>query len=258
MRTTILCLSAIAALAPAQAFLGSTPQLSHAASRNSAAAMCATTMSSQEGKLDRRAALLTAITTGAAFASKADAAGLNLMPPGLKSIKDGVDARKAGAEGAGEAAAAGSKFESAMPKMPQLKAPSFTVPNLGPTKKAEEAGGGDAEEAPKKPKKGRMTMPSLGKTKPKPSEDDGAAAASSSSPPTPSSAPAPTPKPRKLKQAGMSGKEDERFKNSEIDSLEQKLLKKKTSVDSQLEEFKKQGEGKDESIPTLNPFAKPQ
>ena len=128
----------------------------------------------------------------------------------------------------------------------------------------------------------------------------------------------------------MSGKEDERFKNSEIDSLEQKLLKKKTSVDSQLEEvfrdascapcqpsvalhvwvlvlnvddgsrpllarcnasrslcwslailrwslaafagrwlvicglyacdeqFKKQGEGKDESIPTLNPFAKPQ
>ena len=34
----------------------------------------------------------------------------------------------------------------------------------------------------------------------------------------------------------MSGKEDERFKNSEIDSLEQKLLKKKTSVDSQLEE----------------------
>ena len=45
-----------------------------------------------------------------------------------------------------------------------------------------------------------------------------------------------TEKPRKLKQAGMSGKADERFTGSEVDSLEQKLLKKRSKADEQLEE----------------------
>jgi len=66
-----------------------------------------------------------------------------------------------------------------------------------------------------------------------------------------------TEKPRKLKQAGMSGKADERFTGSEVDSLEQKLLKKRTKADEQLEEIKsKVGDKGFEEIPSLNPFSK--
>ena len=54
------------------------------------------------------------------------AAGLNLLPPGLQSIKDDVDKRKQ----TGTSAPQGSKI----PKFeaPKLEAPSFSVPKLGP------------------------------------------------------------------------------------------------------------------------------
>lgn len=53
-----------------------------------------------------------------------------------------------------------------------------------------------------------------------------------------------------------AGKEDERFAGGEIDSLEQKLLNKKNKSDEQLLEIKGKVGNKEESIPTLNPFAK--
>ena len=58
-------------------------------------------------------------------------------------------------------------------------------------------------------------------------------------------------------QAGMSGKEDERFAGSEVDSLEQRLLNKKSKSDEQLQQIKsKVGDKEEPGIPTLNPFAK--
>jgi len=59
-------------------------------------------------------------------------------------------------------------------------------------------------------------------------------------------------------QAGMSGKEDERFSGETVDSLEQKLRSRKTKADEQLQEMKaKRGSKEDpQAIPKLNPFAR--
>ena len=55
------------------------------------------------------------------------AAGLNLMPPGLRSIKDGVDKRKGEEAPAAEQGSKIPKFEA-----PKFERPSFSVPKLGP------------------------------------------------------------------------------------------------------------------------------
>merc|ERR1719199_596863 len=149
MRFAVLCVAAVAVLGPAQAFVGNGANLPLAASRSGAAPVCAVSMS-EDGKMGRRAALWTTLITGASIAGKADAAGLNLMPPALQSLKDGADKRKA------DAPAQGSKIPDF--KAPEIKAPSFTVPKLGPQKKSKAA---DDGEAPEKPKS-RMTMPKFG------------------------------------------------------------------------------------------------
>ena len=43
----------------------------------------------------------------------------------------------------------------------------------------------------------------------------------------------------RTRQAGMSGKEDERFKSDTVDSLEEKLRKRKSKADEQLEEVRR-------------------
>ena len=139
--------------------------------------------------MGRRAALLTALTSSVALATKqADAAGLNLMPPGL--------GKKAAPKDDAAAAPAGSKFDGAMDKlkMPEIKAPSFEVPKFG-SKKSE-----DSDTAPA-PKPRRQTGFSLGKKAKKESKaDDEPAVAAAAKPETPKDAPA---KPRKLKQVAF-------------------------------------------------------
>jgi len=230
---------ALASLASCHAFVGSTGKLLLAAPRSGATSVCATSMS-QEAKVGRRAALLTTLVTGVTFATKADA-GLNLMPPGLKSIKDGVDKKK-GVEAGPEAA--GGKFE--LPSMPKIEAPSFTVPKFGAQRKPKEpANDSDNSDKPKKSRQSIFSGKQKAEEAPKVEE-----------------APKPvdntTSKPRKLKQAGMSGKEADRFKGDEVDSLEQKLLKKRKKIDEQQQEMKaKVGDKVDlQSIPKLNPFAR--
>jgi len=245
MRVCVLCLAAVAAIGPVQAFVGNGAKLPVAGPRNGAAPVCSVSMA-QDDKMGRRAALWTTLVTGSTIASKgADAAGLNLMPPALKALKDGADERNAGT------AAQGSKIPKFEAPSLKFEAPSFTVPKLGPQKKSNK----EAGEAPAEKPKSRMTMPKLGqKAKSKEPEPPMAEA----------EAPAPTPvenktsKPRKVKQAGMSGKEDERFKSAEVDSLEQKLLKKKLKTDEQLEEIKSKVGDKSafETVPSLNPFGK--
>ena len=139
--------------------------------------------------MGRRAALLTALTSGVALATKqADAAGLNLMPPGL--------GKKAAPKDDAAAAPAGSKFDGAMDKlkMPEIKAPSFEVPKFG-SKKSE-----DSDTAPA-PKPRRQTGFSLGKKAKKESKaDDEPAVAAAAKPETPKDAPE---KPRKVKQVAF-------------------------------------------------------
>jgi hypothetical protein len=245
MKTSVLCV-AVAAIAPAHAFVGSSANLPMGATRAAQTGICATSMS-QDGRMGRRAALLTTLITGASVASKADAAGLNLMPPALQDLKDGAAQRT----GKGEAPArtsGKSLFED------KLKPPSFSVPKLGPQKKSKkaeaeaDAGAGD-EAAPAPKPKSKMSMPKFGQKAAKKEEE--AAPAPKAEKPA-SDAPA---KPRKLKQAGMSGKEDERFKSDTVDSLEEKLRKRKSKADEQLEEIKsKVGEKDFDEVPNLNPF----
>jgi len=99
---------------------------------------------------------LTTLITGASIASKADAAGLNLLPPGLQSIKDGVDKRKGIEAPAVEQGSKIPKFEA-----PKFEAPSFSVPKLGPQRKSETEAADGADGA-EEPKKSRMTMPKFG------------------------------------------------------------------------------------------------
>jgi len=194
--------------------------------------------------MGRRAALVTTLITGASVASKADAAGLNLMPPALKDLQEGA-AKRAGKGDAPAPTSGRSLFED------KLKPPSFSVPKLGPQRKGKkvqaEAEEGDAEEAPAPKPKSKMSMPKFGQKAAKKEE----AAAPVAEKPA-SDAPV---KPRKLKQAGMSGKEDERFKSDTVDSLEEKLRKKKSKADEQLQEIKSRvGEKDFDEVPNLNPF----
>jgi hypothetical protein len=171
------------------------------------------------------------------------------MPPAFKDLKDGAS-KRAGKEEAPAATGGKSLFED------KLKPPSFSVPKLGPQRKAKEASPDAGDEAPKEaPKpKGKVTGFSFGKKAKKEEADEEpepAPKAKASKPATEAS----TKLPRKLKQAGMSGKEEDRFKGGEIDSLEQKLLKKKSKADEQLQEIKsKVGEKDFDEVPNLNPF----
>ena len=123
-----------------------------------------------------------------------------MLPPALRELKDRADEKK----GAGPSVPSEGGGGISMPK--------FEMPKLGPQRKRKSED--DAEAPPEKPKS-RMTMPKLGQ-RAAPKED----AAEKEAAPLPKPKDNSTPKPRKLKQAGMSGKEDERFTGAEVDSLE--------------------------------------
>jgi len=184
-------------------------------------------MTSEDAKISRRFALLTALVGLPAIVTSTPADAFEFLPPALRNIRDSAK------EKLGEAPAPAAEA-------PAPARPAFSMPKFGPTRKAKKAAeAAPAVEAEAKAAPAPAPAAPVRQARRKAKADDGIPSPSLDLGKLKPDFSAIEPKVKRQAVAGATGKE--RFDTDETLRLEERLKRRSSRVEEQAEKLKAQG-----------------